>query len=381
MLKPRSPRVAIAAMFFVNGVLFSSWAARIPAIKQNATLTDATLGAALFAIGLGTVFALPITGWLIARIGSRRLTVWAALASCVVLPFAGLAASYWTLVAVLPLFGAAMAVMDVSMNSQASILEQRYGRSIMSSFHGVWAVGSIAGASLAGVLAAQEVRPFVHFVAVNAGLILCVAATGAQLLPRGDDEQKSGFTFASPFHAKVVAIGMMGACGAMVEGGIADWSGVYLRDVLQTSYGFATNGLTAFACTMAIGRFFGDRLIDRFGAMRVFRTGAMVAAVALAATLSSRTPHLAVACLAVAGAGLSVVFPIAFSAAGNIRGLSPGAAIAAVATAAYSGQMMGPPLIGFAAGLTSLSRALVLLVLLCVVMMVLSKYLSGKRAA
>jgi fucose permease len=366
----RGERVSIAVMFFVNGTLFSTWVSRIPDVRESLGLSEARLGVALLSMGVGTIFALPLTSTLIARYGSHRVVAPSALACCIAVPLAGRAPTFLALVAALTAFGAAMGAMDVSMNAQASLRERKAARSIMSSFHGLWSLGGLVGASLGGVIATLAWRPHVHFLAVCAGLALVVLAARPALLRDGPAAEGTS-PLAWPSRA-VLAIGLVGACGSVVEGGIADWSGVYLRDALGATAGLAAGGYAAFSVAMMAGRFTGDRLIDRFGRRALLRLGSAVTAIAVATALIVGDAHVAVGAFLFAGLGMSTVFPIAFSAAGGLRGTTPGQAIAGVATMAYGGGLVGPPFIGFAATATSLPMALGLLVVMCVVIALLT---------
>jgi fucose permease len=226
----------------------------------------------------------------------------------------------------------------------------------MASFHGLWSLGGLTGAGL-GILVADATPPRTHFLAVS-GALLLLSLAAARHTVREAGETSGSFTWPS---RAVVAIGVVGACGLIVEGGIADWSGVYLRSALGTTAGFAAAGYAAFSFAMTIGRFTGDRLIDRFGRLAMLRAGAAVTSVVLGLALLWHDPFVTVAALVAAGLGMATVFPIAFGLAGRVQG-PPGHAIAAVATMAYGGGLLGPPAIGFAAKAVSLPAALWLLV-------------------
>jgi MFS family permease len=356
-------RAAISAVFLINGLQFSSWAARIPGVKERAGLSDARLGVALAAMAVGTFVALPISAAMMARFGSRAVTGVGVLATCLALPLAGLAQGLPSLFLALAYLGASLGAVDVSMNAQASALEKAAGRSLMAGFHGLWSAGALVGATLGGRLAASGVAPSLHFAALSLILVPLgvLAARGLAVEPAAGQRPP---VLAWPARA-VVRVGLMTACAAVVEGGIADWSGVYLRG-LGTGPGTAAAGYAAFSLAMAVGRVgAADRLIDAIGPVAVLRAGTSIAALALGCGLLLERPAVAVAAFAACGLGMAGVFPIAFSAAGKVPGTVPSTAIAAVATMAYGASLAGPPGIGFLATLTSLPLALALLILLC----------------
>jgi len=363
-------RAAIAVLFFVNGSLFGTWASRIPGVKEALHLSEAQLGLALLALGMGTFLALPLTRWTIARYGSGTVATASALVCCAVLSLVGRASLLPALAAALAVFGAALGCMDVSMNAQAVLVEREAGRSLMSSFHGLWSLGGLTGAGLGGLVAETGHSPFSHFLTVGTVLAALVVLGAARGLIR-ESRESTASPLAWPSRA-ALTIGVVGACGSLVEGGIADWSGVYLRDALGVGPGFAASGYAAFSLAMVVGRFTGDRLIDRFGRVTLLQAGSAVTGLALAAALWWGNPFLAVGAFVVAGLGMSTVFPIAFGVAGRLPGTAPGQSIAAVATMAYGGGLVGPPLIGFAARATSLPFALGSLVAACVMIVTLA---------
>jgi fucose permease len=372
----RPARVAIAVMFFVNGTLFGTWVSRIPAIKAAHDLSQSRLGLALLAIGLGTVVGLPLTSWLTGRFGSHRVLAASALGGCLALPLAGAAGPYLALVAALVWFGANLGAMDVAVNAQAALLERQAGRSLMSGFHGLWSAGGIAGSGLGSFLTARNLGPTAHFLLVAVLLAALAVVVARHLVPDGHDPASGAPAPSLAWPSRqALAIGTIAACGAVVEGGIADWSGVYLLQTLRAPASLAALAFGAFSTTMMTARFAGDRLIDRLGRRTMLRIGPALTAAALAVVLSTSQPAIAIVALGCAGLGMSTVFPIAFGEAGALPGPA-GHSIAAVATMAYGAQLLGPPLIGFIADATSLPRALLVMIAACVAIVLLSGRLA-----
>jgi fucose permease len=230
----------------------------------------------------------------------------------------------------------------------------------MASFHGLWSLGGLAGASLGAAFAASGSTPLQHFAPVSAVLaLLGLAATRGLAGDRPDGGATPALVRPS---RRALAVGLLASCGAVIEGGIAEWGGVYLKESLGARASVAATGFAAFSLTMMVGRFTGDRLIDRFGRVRLLKVGSALTGAAIAAALLSGDARAALLAFGLAGLGMSTVFPIAFSVAGMLGGAAPGQAIAAVATMAYGAGLAGPPLIGFLAAATSLPVALSVLV-------------------
>jgi MFS family permease len=374
----RVPRFAVLGVFFVNGVVIGTWVVRIPAIKERLGLGEGLLGVALLGAAVGALVAMPIVGALVSRLGSRRVVGTAALLLSVSLLMPALAPNLPALVLALVMLGAANGGLDVAMNAQAVAVERGYGRPIMSSFHAAWSFGGLAGAALGGLSASQGIGPLPHFSAVAVlSAIAFVVAYGSLLPSRADASEEGTPAFARPTRA-LLGLGIISFCVLLGEGAMGDWSAVYLDDTLETGPGFAAAGYAAFSLSMAFGRLFGDWLTERLGPATLVRSCGALAAVGLGVALAVGQPLVALAGFACAGAGFSIVFPTALSAAGRTGTIATGPALAAVSTAAYTGFLVGPPFIGFLAELTGLGTALYLVVTLSVAVVVFAGAVKTK---
>jgi fucose permease len=245
----------------------------------------------------------------------------------------------------LVLLGMANGAVDVAMNTQAIAFQERYGRAIMSGFHGLFSLGGLAGAAAAGLAMGGGVGPASHLLATVAGLLLPTFAVTAFLLPTPMPSAMARTCFRLP-RGPLIALGVLALCSLMAEGALGDWAAVYLSDDLAAGAGFAALGFAAFSLAMAAGRFLGDRTVRRYGGPTVLAVGSGIAAVALAAALWLGNPIAALVGFAVIGLGLANAVPILFSTAGKIADTPPELAIAAVSTAGYCGFLFGPPVIG-----------------------------------
>lgn len=366
-------RFAVSSIFFVNGFILANWVARIPAITQKLELSNAQLGTALLGMAVGALLAFPVTGYLITRFGSARVTTAFGLAYGFALPMLVVAPSLPLLFLGLMLFGASNGGMDVAMNAQGVEVEKSLDKPILSSLHGFFSLGGFAGASLGGGIASLNMAVLMHFSIVAATSLVAVLLLGRLLLP---DAPQAKTKVAAPVFAlppkALWGLGAIAFCAAVGEGAVADWSALYLRESLRTTAGIAALGYAAFSLTMLVGRFSGDLLVTRFGPAAMVRVGGAVAALGLAAGLAFNTPVAALFGFGAVGLGLSVVAPLVFGAAGNHHSIPRGTAVAAVATMGYSGFLAGPPLLGWLAQASSLRLALVVIVLLSAFIVFLS---------
>jgi predicted MFS family arabinose efflux permease len=369
-------RLAVVIMFFINGAVLANWVSRIPAIAGTLHLDEGAVGLVLIGLSIGVITSLLFTGGLIARFGSERVVQVAAVVLCLALPLLALAPNPVLLWVALFGFGAALSTMDVAMNSQAVEVEQRAARPLMSSFHGAFSVGSFAGALMGGIMASLGVMPLVHFViaAIGFALLSRVAITA---LVRVDAEVSGRSQRGSPIQLPPRALWMVGAialCAMIGEGSAADWSGLYIQNIVGLPGGVTAFGYAAFAVMMTVGRLSGDWLVSRFQPAPLVRVGGLIACLGILVAVVSPSLLTAVIGFAAVGAGLSLVVPLAFSAAGRVPGVMPGAGIAGVATIGYAGLLAGPPIIGLIAHVTSLQVGL-----LFVAVMVGTLAFTGQR--
>jgi MFS family permease len=369
---PRQARAAVASIFFLNGIIFGSWAARIPAVRDHVGLSDGGLGLALACGAIGAIVAMPLAGACATRIGSRRATRVAFGLLCLAGGTVALMPSLPLLCAWMLLFGAAMGSCDVTVNAHGVAVERTYDRSIFAGFHAAFSLGGLAGGALGALAAATGLDVRVHLALVCAGAAVTGLAWSRRFLEADADAVgNAGSVFVRP-PRRLLALGALAFACLLVEGASADWSGVYLRDELGTSAAVAALGFTAFSVTMTLGRIFGDRLVDRFGPQAIVRGGGALAAVGFGGALVVAQPVAAVAGFACLGAGMAGVVPIVFRASGHVPGMAAGIGLAAVSSTGYLGFLVGPPTIGGVAELLGLPPALVLLVGLATIVALLA---------
>jgi MFS family permease len=366
MTDARRARAAVTAIFFLNGVIFGSWAARIPAIRDRLHLSDGELGLALAFIPVGAIVAMPLAGVLAARVGSRRATRLAFTVAAVATAVVALAPSLPALAALALVLGIGMGSLDVSMNIHGVTVERRYERPILAGFHAAFSIGGLAGGALGAVVAAAGVDERAHLAAIGIGSALAGLLWSRRFLPgTADAASRAEPMFARPPRG-LWALGALAFACLLIEGASADWSGVYIKDELGTGPGFAALGFTAFSVTMTLGRIVGDRLVLALGPVRVVRAGGLVATLGFTVALLVAEPAAALFGFACLGAGMACIVPIVFRAAGHVPGLAAGMSLAAVSSIGYMGFLAGPPLIGAVAELTALPVALWLVVALAV---------------
>jgi MFS family permease len=354
-------RIATATLFFYLGIIFATWASRIPDIQEELTLNVGQLGFVLLGMPTGSLISVLFTGWLIDRFGSKTISLISAIIACTALVGLALAPSMFTLGLMLVCFGASDNMLNIAANTQAVGLELAYTRTLMSSFHGIFSVGAMFGALFGGFFIDFDITPLQHFYSIAIVLILFLPLIAQYLLPKDIKSDEKQPLFALP-DKPLLMLGLIAFCCMLAEGAMADWSGIYYKQVLNGQIGTATHGYTAFAFVMAICRLMGDWFIAKIGVVRSIQISGITIAIGLSVALLFPVAWVVILGFGLVGAGVATVVPLVYSLSGKSKTMSSGAAIAAASTVGYTGFLIGPPAIGFVAEASSLRWALCIVV-------------------
>jgi predicted MFS family arabinose efflux permease len=354
-----SPRLATFLVFSVNGAMIGTWVAHIPWLQGHLGISRATLGLCLLCMAAGALVSMPLTGHLIDRRPTARVTRSATLLFCLMPALPLLATSPYMLGAILFVFGASNGAMDVAMNAHGVAIQKELDRPIMSSFHGGWSVGGFAAAGLVAVAAAAGLDPRVESLLVGVALLL-LSLWITRRLGAANAHSSAGHGLALPTRP-VILIGALCFLVMLTEGAIGDWSGIYLRQNAGASPAAAAMAFSGFSLGMAIARLGGDVVNARIGAGRLLRAGTALVAIALGSVVLIGQMVPAVIGFALCGLGIANAVPLLFTAAGRIH--PPGPSLAAAFTLGYTGFVVGPPVIGLLSDQVGLPRTLALLVL------------------
>lgn len=300
-----------------------------------------------------------MAGWLINRFGSKRVTAWSTVAFSITLLAPSFAVGGLSLFAGLVLFGAMAGTNDVAINAQGVAVERALEAPTMSRFHAMFSIGGMIGASLGGLLAANQVSPEAH-ISSSAALFLAISLLTAPFLFDANDRvaEHSRKQSLGRMPLSLLTLAGVAFCMFLSEGAIADWAGVYFRQQLNATAGLAAAAYAVFSAGMAIFRLLGDSITRRLGPVRTVRAGALTAAAGLSLALTASSAGLALTGFALTGAGFSVIVPLVFAAGGRLGNFPSGAGVATVSGSGYIGFLFGPPLIGMVAQGASLRIAL-----------------------
>jgi MFS family permease len=338
-------RRAVSVAFLAFGAVSGSWVPRLPALKDHLHLSDGQVGYSLLAFSLGAVIGAAAARTVLRR-GARAWVRGGTIAFCIALLGPALAGTFALLFGSLLLLGMCAGFIDMLENAQAAELERVAGRPLLNGFHGFWSLGALAGAVFAGGAAYVGMGPLAQF-----AIAAIVAAGASAVFLRELPDTRSGAprTAHGPtprfwLTGFVVAVAAISFCSILVEGGTADWSPLYLKELSHASPGIAAGGFAAFALAATLVRFRADRLTAHTSPTTVARLGGLIAALGLVLAIAVPALPGAITGFALVGVGTAVMVPLAFSAGANLG--ASGTALALVMAAGYAGSVAGPAMIG-----------------------------------
>src|ERR1700712_1137376 len=271
-------RIAVGAMFFMAGLCFASWASRIASIQLHLGLSFTALGGVLSALPVGLMFSLPFSGWVITKIGSRRLLIISLTLYGLTLMTLGLADTSFQLICCLLLFGFSSNAVNISVNTQAVATEQLYDKPIMASFHGLWSLAGFTGAGIGTFMIGRGIDPFHHFAVISVVIVISIVIAARSL--KNDKTASSAPVFVLP-DSSLIKLGVIAFCSMVCEGAMFDWSTIYFRDIIHPDKALIGAGYACFMGAMASGRFIADWFAHRFGLKKILQVSGSLTACGL----------------------------------------------------------------------------------------------------
>lgn len=347
-------RTAVSLFFFCQGLVFASWASRIPTIKAQLNLSEGQLGTLLLLMPIGQLLTMALSGKLVSKYGSKKVISIVSLFYAGMLLLIGSANSFWSLGVILFFFGVLGNMCNISVNTQGVEVEKIYGKSIMSSFHGAWSIAGFAGALIGLLFMNLKVNMMTHFIFVIGLVILSWLINQKVLIGGQSDNSEQKNSLWKSADSTLIQLGILGFLSMATEGAMFDWSGVYFLEIVKAPSHLLVLGFASFMVMMATGRFVGDYFIARYGKKNILQiSGALMSGGLL---LSVFFPNIIVCTIAfmLVGVGVACNVPTVYSVAGQSKNVNAGVALAVVSSVSFLGFLIGPPLIGYVAELFDL---------------------------
>lgn len=349
-------KMAVALFFFSNGFCFSSWASRIPDLKNTLHLSEADLGTILFCMPIGQLIAMPISGRLVSKIGSRTTTIYSTLLYALFLIFMGLANSGWQLGLGLFFLGIVANFCNIAFNTQGVATQKLYNKPVLGFFHGSWSLAGFFGALVSLVIINLDLSPFIHFIITFLIIVAIVVINSSYLVKTTSEKikenlKKSKFQFPDKL---LIWLGIIGFCCMASEGIMFDWSGVYFKEIVKAPSNLVILGYTCYMITMTTGRFLSDILVQKFGAQKIIIASGILISIGLYVAVLFPSIITCTLAFMMVGFGVSNVVPIVFNRAGNHATIATETALTLISSISFLGFLIGPPLIGYIAEVTNL---------------------------
>lgn len=376
----RSARRGVATLFFNLGFGYANWLARMPAVRDTLELNDRQLGLLLLSGGIGALVAFRMAGFFLRHFDSRVVAgVGCAVFGMLLFIPASTSSTYLAGV-VLFVAGWFNGLMDVALNAQAVDVEHKLEKPILASLHGFFSLGGLAGASCGAIAASFGITPGLHMFVVGLVQALSTYWAACALLP---DDQRYGAPKGEPKTRMPPALTMLGSiafCSAAAEGGMAEWTAIYMRDELHTSMGTAGAGYALFSLAMVASRLLGDGATRAMQPTVLLARSGLLAAVGLGFALAFCSPATFSIGVLVTGAGLAMVVPVVLRLAIRVPGVRSAQALSKISTIGYCGFLFGPPVIGLWSESFSLRSALSLIVVMGLGIAALAKNAHAKTS-
>lgn len=377
-------RLAVSIAFFIGGMTIGIWGVHIPVIASRLAVDPAVLGLALLCVGIGAVIAPPIIGWLIGRTGSSTSSTVMLAYFVIVMPIVIASPSTPALFVAAFLLGLGGGGFNVAINTQAAEAERARGRPIMSSFHGFWSLGALAGAATGGLILRFGLGDGRGAAVVALAMLVVGMIASRSFLPApvqsAEQRASQGRRFALPT-AALLGIVVIGFFSEFIEGSVSNWSSLYLSTVRQLSDAEAAKGLVIFSLVMAICRLAGGPVVSRLGERTLIVAGGISAAVGVAVVLLAPSAGWSPIGFGIIALGIANVVPVLIGVASRTPGIAPGTAIAATFSAITLGFLSAPPVIGLIAQYFGLATGIGLLGVAGVLIVVIAMLRRGWRSA
>lgn len=356
-------RFAVLSFFLAQGLCFSSWASRIPDIKEIFTVNDALYwGIVLFMIPVGKFVAIPLAGYLVSKLGSRIMVQISIMGYALSLFAIGTALNIYMLGVFLFCFGVFWNLCDISLNTQGIGIERLYGRTIMASFHGGWSLAACLGALIGFIMIVSDVTPFWHFTLIAALILLLTMVSRrylqddvftAEVKEEAVEDKSEKWQYIKRPEMLLIKLGLVGLFALVVESAMFDWSGVYFESVLQVPKSLQI-GFLVFMVMMTVGRFLANYAYRIWGKQRVLQlSGAFIFIGFFTSALLGSTVDLMALKVIVnsfgfmlVGLGISSMVPTIYSLVGAKSKTPVGIALTILSSISFIGSLVAPLLIG-----------------------------------
>ncbi len=358
-------------IFFVSGFGFSTWAPMIPIIKENLHIGSDVIGLLILCIGVSSFLVMPIAGLFANKFGCKNVLRFMGFCMGVEIIILSMLPSVWLYAVFLVFLGAIGGMLNVNMNLHAVIVEKLSKKRMMSGMHALWSVGCFVGAGLFSILAKMGFS--MSMIGITHGIIIFVviAIISKFFLPyKGASNEKA---FALP-KGIVILFGILAVTSFLGEGGMMDWSGVFLTEAKGVDLSLAGTGFATFSAAMLVGRLLGDKIVQKFGEQKVVICGGLLSCIAYVLSIVLDDLFLIQCSFALLGLGAANIVPVVYTLLGRQKVMPINAGVTAVTSMGYMGVMFGPAILGFIAHGIGITAVFCILALLFFIQAIIARH-------
>jgi MFS family permease len=370
-------RITVSVFFFLSGIILSTFTSRIPGLQERFSLNNAQLGVLLACLPIGLIISMPFAGFITNKYSIKTVLTIAAISFVLLLLVLGFSRKVWQLYVVLFLFGVTRTFYNVSINTISVLLQSHYKKKIINSFHGIWSLATLLGALVSLILIGNDVSLEIHIISISIFCFLIILVFYKKIPTT--TSSSSQFKLISSKQKRLLWLGLIAFGTMFCEGIMGDWSGIYFEKIGLVSKKYYVIGYAFYLTAMLIGRFWGDKLIDKFGELKIIRTSSLLLSSGFLISIVFTQPFLITIGFVLVGFGVSCIIPIAFLLSSKNTSVPVGMAISTVSMMGYVGFLIGSPLIGFISNSFNLRWAFLTCLLFSISIFFFSKKYASER--
>ena len=368
-------RITLSVFFFLSGLILSTFTSRIPGLQERFSLNNAELGLLLAFLPIGLLVSMPFAGFITYKFSIKRVLTISSISFVVLLLILGFSNQRWQLYLVLFFFGVTRTFYNVSINTISVFIQSRYQKKIINSFHGIWSLATLIGALVSLLFIGNDVSIQLHVIAISLFCLVFIFLL-IDKIPNISSPQTQFKLFVGKQN-KLLLLGFIAFCCMFCEGIMGDWSGIYFSKIGHVSNKFYVVGYAFYLMAMLIGRFWGDKLIARFGEINIIKLSSLLLSAGFLVAIIFVHPALIVVGFILVGLGVSCIIPITFLLSSQNTVVPVGVAISTISMMGYVGFLIGSPLVGLISNVSNLRWAF----LTCFLFSVLIGFFAKKQAS
>jgi len=351
------------ALFFSISFFVGLWTVRIPDIKDQIG-TDYNGMSYLFVIfSIGSILTMVLAPKIIQNFSVKLIVLFSGSLISFLWLFIPFVSSYLEMTFFTFLFGTTYGIFEVVLNLQATSLEKKYERPIMSGIHAFWSIGLLSGSFLTSVFLEYEISFFINSI-IFISILFPIIFFGSKTLKNHENSVQSYTAIFFRWPKILIILVVLSITAIFLEGGTDSWGALYMRDY-HLADGFKI-GLAAivFNGFMVVGRLIGDKLKVVFGVYNFLLISIVLSLIGAVIILTSNSILFSIFGFAIAGFGVSSVVPICYTLASSIKYVDPTISITVITIAIYGNFMIAPPILGYIANIIGVQFVYLPIVLL-----------------